>query len=434
VGKDLVEHRAREGQHVDEASEPAPRRAARRRAAEAVLVLGALALVAVSWWSTRRCLVPGAWQQGRQFTAYCYADLAPLWFSRGLADGTGPWGPQPLEYPVLLQAQAFLLARLTQLLPGEAGVRQFLDVSAAVAALQAVAVLLLLRRAGVGVRGRAWWAAAPALGFYALYNWDLLPVLLLVAAVVAAREGRHGLSGALAGLGAAAKLFPGFLVPLVALGLLRQRRAQLALRHVGAAAGAWAAVNLPVYLAAPGAWLRFWELNRTRGGHVDSLWHLLGRLTGWQAGAEVLNVLGPAVLAVAALAVVVVGVRRLPPERTWELLLPLLVLFLLTNKVFSPQYFLWLVPLMVLCRTRPGPFLAAVLSDVAVFSVELPVLGGRAGIEPSLPYAALGVAVALRAAALLWVALDALRRQSQEPSQSRRPTSASGSGTPVSTG
>ena len=421
-------------QDVDEGGGPQRTGPTRRRAAEAVLVLATLALVALSWWSKRRCLVPGAWRQGRQYTDHCYTDLAPLWFSRGLDDGTGPWGEPPLEYPVLLQAQAWVLARLTHLLPGPADVAAFLDVAAVLTAAQAVLVLLLLRRAGHGVHARAWWAAAPALGFYALYNWDLLPVLLLVAAVVAHREGRDGMSGALAGLGAAAKLFPGFLVPLVVLGLLRQRRADQAVRHASAAAVAWAAVNVPVYLEAPGAWRRFWELNSTRSGHVDSLWQLVARVTGWQPGTEALNVLGPALLVVGALGVVVVGVRRLPPDRTWELVLPLLVVFLLTNKVFSPQYFLWLVPLMVLCRTPTAPFLAAVLADVAVFSVELPVLGGRAGLEPSLPYSALAVAVALRAAALLWVAAEVLRGQSQESNQSRRPTSASGSAVPVSTG
>ena len=402
--------------------------------AEATLLLGTLTLVALSWWSKRRCLVAGAWDRGEQFHGYCYTDLAPLWFGRGLADGTGPWGDEPLEYPVVLTVQAWLTARIVHLLPGSAGVQQFLDVTAVLTAVQAVGVLLLLRRAGVGPQRRAWWAAAPALGFYALYNWDLLPVLLLVAAIVAHREGRHGWSGALAGLGAATKLFPGFLVPFVVLGLLRQRRTATAARHVAAAAAAWVAVNLPAYLAAPDAWLRFWQLNSARGAHVDSLWELVRRLTGWSASADELNVLGPLLLVAGVLVVVGAGLWRVPAEQTWRLVLPVLVVFLLTNKVFSPQYFLWLVPLMVLAGTRTRPLLAAVLADVAVFAVELPVLGGRAGVEPSLPYAALGVAAALRAAALLWVAVDALSGHRQESSQSRRSASPAASGAPVSTG
>lgn len=405
----------------------------RQRAADATLLVGTVVLVALSWWSKRVCLVPDAWAQGRQFTDHCYTDLAPLWFSRGLADGTGPWGSEPLEYPVLLTAQAWLTARLAHLLPGPADVQDFLDVNAVLAAVQALGVLLLLRRAGVDVQHLAWWAAAPALAFYALYNWDLLPALLLVGAIVAHREERHALSGTLAGLGAAAKLFPIFLVPLVVLALLRRRRPASAATHLAAAVAAWLAVNVPAYLAAPEAWLRFWQLNRERAAHVDSLWELLHRGTGVSVDTEALNVLGPVLLAAGALLVVGLGVRRVPPDATWRLVLPLLVVFLLTNKVLSPQYFLWLVPLMVLCGTRRAPLLAAVLADVAVFAVELPVLGGRAGIEPSLPYAALGTAVALRAAALVWVAADALR-QDQESNHRRPSTAPSGSGTPVQTG
>lgn len=404
----------------------------RQRAAGVVLVMGTVAMVVVSWWSKARCLEPGAWAQGRQYTEHCYTDLAPLWFGRGLADGSGPWGAEPLEYPVLLVVQVWATARAAHLLPGEAGLQSFLAVSAVVAAAQALAVLLLLRRAGVPVPRLAWWAAAPSLGFYALYNWDLLPILLVVAAVTAHKEDRHGLAGALAGLGAAAKLFPALLVPVVVLALLRRGRARDALVHAAAAAAAWAAVNLPAALAAPQAWSRFFELNRERGAHVDSLWSLLSALTGWSATVEQLNVLGPVLLAVGALVVVGLGVRRLPPEHTWRLILPLLVVFLLTNKVYSPQFSLWLVPLMLLCGTRTPPLLAAVLADVLVFSVELPVLGGRAGVEPGLPYWVLGTAVALRAAALVWVAADTVRGRDLSPRSSARagarsptPTSAS---------
>jgi hypothetical protein len=404
----------------------------RRRAGAAALVVGTLAMVVLSWWSKARCLEPGAWSQGRQYTEHCYTDLAPLWLGRGLADGSGPWGPEPLEYPVLLVVQVWATARATHLLPGEAGVQAFLAVSALVAAAQALGVLLLLRRAGVPFPRLAWWAGAPALGFYALYNWDLLPILLLVAAVTAHREERHALAGVLAGLGAAAKLFPAVLVPVVVLSLLRRRRHRDAAVHAAAAAAAWTAVNLPAALAAPQAWSRFFALNRERGAHVDSLWALLSALTGWSLTVEQLNVVGPVLLAAGALVVVGVGVRRLPPAQTWRLVLPLLVVFLLTNKVYSPQFSLWLVPLMLLCGTRTPPLLAAVLADVLVFSVELPVLGGRAGFEPGLPSWVLGAAVALRAAALVWVAAEAVRGRDLSPRSSARagarsptPTSAS---------
>lgn len=56
---------------MDEPGESPQPRALRPHAAQAVLVLGTVLLVATSWWSKRRCLGSGGWQQGRQFTEYC---------------------------------------------------------------------------------------------------------------------------------------------------------------------------------------------------------------------------------------------------------------------------------------------------------------------------------------------------------------------------
>jgi hypothetical protein len=399
-----------------------------------LLALSTLLLVAASWWSKARCRPPGGWQDGAQFTQYCYTDLVPLWFARGLDDGAGPYGEQPLEYPVVLAVRIWLAARGAHLLPGTAEVGHFLAVNALLTAVEALAVLLLLGRARLAPSRLWWWAAAPPLVTYALYNWDVLPVLLLVAAVVAHREGRDGLSGALAGLGAAAKLFPGFLVPLVVLARLRQGRRRDAVRHGAAAAGALVAVNLPAALLAPDGWGRFLELNRERGPHIDSLWALLAQLTGLELGAEALNVVGPLLFLAGSVLVVALGIRRLPPDRTWQLVVPVLVVFLLTNKVFSPQYFLWLVPLMALTLRRTAPFLLAVVGDLVVLAVELPFLGGRAGFDPVLPYALMGTVAALRAAALTWVAVEVVRGQTQESSSIRHDEPSASSGTPASTG
>jgi hypothetical protein len=399
-----------------------------------LLGLSTVLLVAVSWWSKAQCAPPAGWATGRQFREYCYSDLVALWFLRGLDEGAGPYGDEPLEYPVVLAVRIWLAARAADLLPGPVGVSDFLGANALLTAVEAVGVLLLLHRAGLSHRRLWWWAAAPALVSYALYNWDVLPLLLLVAAVVAHREGRDGLSGALAGLGAAAKLFPGFLVPLVVLARLRQGRRADALRHGAAAAAVVVAVNLPAALLAPDAWRRFLELSRERGAHVDSLWMLVSKLTGLAFPVSTLNLLGPALFLVGATVVVVAGVRRLPSDRTWQLVVPVLIVFLLTNKVFSPQYFLWLVPLMALTLRRAAPFVVAVVADVAVLAVELPFLGGRAGFEPVLPYALMGSVVALRAAALTWVAVEVVRGHTQESRSMRHEERSSASATPARTG
>ncbi|MGY2083393.1 glycosyltransferase 87 family protein [Blastococcus sp. SYSU DS0539] len=385
-----------------------------RRAGELAVVAVALVVLAGGWWARARCL-GGGWAGGEQYYGYCYSDVAPLWSRRGLAEGAGPYGAEPLEYPPVLAVRIWLAAVLAHALPGTATVVTFAATNGLFVVAEVLGALVLLRRLGLGPSRLLWWAAAPTLFLYAFYNWDTLPILLLLGAVLLHRRGRHTASGVLAGLGAAAKVFPGFLVPLVVLALLARRRPRAALLHGGAAGLVFVAVHVPAYLLAPDGWDRFYELSSARGMHVDSLWFLLARLGGPEPGPAALSVLSLGVFAVTAVAVVVLGARRRRPEEWWQLVLPVLVCFVLANKVYSPQYTLWLVPLMALVLRRAAPFVAVVLSDVLVHAVEFPHLAARAGLGEGLPYPVLGAAVALRAAALVWVAVEVVRHPPGSP-------------------
>ncbi|MDK3255283.1 glycosyltransferase 87 family protein [Blastococcus capsensis] len=384
------------------------------RTDQVVAMIVALLVLAGGWWARARCL-PGGWADGEQYYGYCYSDVAPLWFARGLDEGAGPYGADPLEYPPVLAVRIWLAAVLARALPGAATVTTFFAVNGLLVVVEVLGALALLRRLGLAPARLLWWAAAPALFLYAFYNWDTLPIVLLLGALLLHQRGHHTASGLLAGLGAAAKVFPGFLVPLVVLALLARRRPWAALLHGGAATLVFVAVHVPGYLMAPGAWDRFYELSRGRAVHVDSVWYLVGQLGGPQPRPAALGVVSLLVFASGAVVVVALGVRRRRPEDWWQLLLPVLVCFVLANKVYSPQYTLWLVPLMALVLPRVAPFVAVVLSDVLVHAVEFPFLAGRAGYGDGLPYPVMGAAVALRAAALVWVAVEVLRRPVGSP-------------------
>ena len=58
---------------------------------------------------------------------------------------------------------------------------------------------------------------------------------------------------------------------------------------------------------------------------------------------------------------------------------PLLVIFLLTAKVYSPQYSLWLLPWFALAVPDLRLFLAFEAADVAVFFTEFSWLGRHTG-------------------------------------------------------
>jgi len=66
-----------------------------------------------------------------------------------------------------------------------------------------------------------------------------------------------------------------------------------------------------------------------------------------------------------AIAVFALAVPRRP--RLPQLCFLVLAAFLMTNKVWSPQYVVWLVPLAVLARPRLWPYLLWQLAEVAYF-------------------------------------------------------------------
>lgn len=364
------------------------------------------ATLLVGWWSKARCLTDGQWDGGEEWLGWCYTDVYPLWFAERLHEGATPYFDHPVEYPVLIGLQMGLTAAFTRL--NGWGPIAFFHLTALTGFLMLIGAFLLLERQRLGPWRLAWFAGAPTLAVYAFLNWDPLPVLLLVAAIAAHRADRDGWSGVLAGLGVAAKLFPGILVPLVVLARWQQGRVRTAALHVGAAAGVWVAVNLPIALAAPEGWARFFVLSRERNANFDSLWYLAEQIRGAAFPVPALN-RGTALLLLAGAAgILAVGLRRYASAELWRLALPLLAWFILTNKVYSPQYSLWLLPLLALALPRVAPFAAFAVSDLLVFAVEFPFLGHVIGLSPAPGYPVLAFALLVRAAVLVWIILDAL--------------------------
>jgi uncharacterized membrane protein len=138
------------------------------------------------------------------------------------------------------------------------------------------------------------------------------------------------------------------------------------------------------YADVTNAVYRFFELNKVRPADWDSLYlqlqHLRtdhGPLKGLRNGiADAVTDRGPvpsklnllvALLELALVAGVAVLVLRAPRRpRVPQLLFLMVTGFLLVNKVDSPQYVLWLVPLAILARPRWRPFLAWQATEVLV--------------------------------------------------------------------
>lgn len=351
-------------------------------AVAATAVVSATVGVALKTW----CGTPGA--ASDLYLRWCYSDIPPLFVVERLAVGAVPYLDHPVEYPVLTGAAMWLAAAVTDGLGGFVAATSLLLVAAA------GCTGWLLGRA-VGWRGLAF-AAAPTLAVSAAVNWDLLAVALATAGLVLHRRGRDAWSGAALGLGAAAKLYPALLLPGVLLGAWGRggtpgRRA--AVVTAAAAAGAWTVVNLPVAIAAPDGWHEFYRRSRNRPADWDSLWAAADRLGAGLLTTTTVNAAVAVLLVAGGTLILVAGWRRLPPDRRHQLALPLVAWFLVTGKVWSPQFSIWLLPLFALAWPGWAWWGAFAAADVAVTLTRFPYLagfvdGGLAGAWPPGPFTA----------------------------------------------
>jgi uncharacterized membrane protein len=239
---------------------------------------------------------------------------------------------------------------------------------------------LLMAACGVGVVYTAAFVRRAALPFVAIspllvgslvfLRFDLWPSLLVVAAVACLVRGRDRAGWALLGFAVAAKLWPLALVPLALAWSRRRGRANVE-RYGIATAAAW---FVPFWLLSPhGVWESIREqLNRPL--QVESLGGALAKTFahprldfshGSQnvAGYGWLATILVAVLAVSLVALWIAFARGpIGDARFVHYCAAVTCAIVAFDKVLSPQYLIWLVPLVPLVRGRRGYVATGILA------------------------------------------------------------------------
>jgi len=366
-----------------------------------VLLTAGLAGGALAFLSKAACRA-GAWNTSiGQFQAHCYSDIYPLYFAEKLSAGQVPYLGHPVEYPVLTGAAMQAVAWVVQPV-SDAFVRgrEFFDVTVALLVIFTVAAVLATGYlAGPPRRWTALLVAlSPAVILAAFINWDLIAMSLATLGLAAWAGRRCVAAGVLLGLAVAAKFYPVFLLGPLFLLCLRAGRLRAFWVTAGAAAAAWIAVNLPVALAAPGGWATFYRFNATRGADWGSVWYFFETehwpvLGSMPLGAVNVVSLGLFAAGCAAIGLLALAAPRRP--RLPQLCFLVIAAFLLFNKVWSPQYVIWLAPLVVLARPRLASYAAWQAAEVgyflAIWAYLITIVAGpgAGGIGTGLYFAAL---------------------------------------------
>ncbi len=312
-------------------------------------------------------------------------------YGNAIERGSIPYRDFRLEYPPGA-LPVFALPALTSAQGNQAAFRASFERLMAACGVAAVLLAALVLAGLQATRVRVVSALAAVallpllLGNVILTRFDLWPAALTLAALAALVWRRDRLGFGLLGVAVAAKLYPAVLVPLALAYVWQRRGRREALVCLGILAGVIAVAFVPFLALAPDGMAYSFGRQLGRPLQIESLGssfflaahHLFGLEIEMRSGhgSQNLDGVGPAVagvlLSVAQLAVLVwIWLRR---PATAEALVrwsaAALVAFVALGKVLSPQFLIWLVPLVPLVAGRRG-LLASALLAVALVLTQL---------------------------------------------------------------
>jgi hypothetical protein len=205
----------------------------------------------------------------------------------------------------------------------------------------------------------------------AVARFDLLPALLATASVLAWIGGRRASGGVLAAIGALVKIFPGLVAGLAFVGDLRQRRKALFRGALAFTATLAAGAVLWLALGSTAGVARSLKFQSERGLEVESIysgvlllaaaggladahltydetaWHVRTAWSRWVEDATFL-------LQAAALAAVCWRFYRCGAGELVRWSAAAVVALVAASKILSPQFMLWILPLLALLDSRLG--------------------------------------------------------------------------------
>jgi hypothetical protein len=262
----------------------------------------------------------------------------------------------------------------------------------AAAAVAFVALALAAVEAGTvrTVATVAFVALAPlALGSVVLTRYDFWPAALTAAALTALLAGRERLGLGVLALAVAAKIYPVVLLPPALVLVWRREGARAALAGLGVFAAVLALVVVPFAAIAPSGLIDSVEIQLDRPLQIESLGSSL-LLAGHRLGvydASVVSSSGSQNLSGAlpdAFAVIQTGLQALAVALAWAFFASgrsggasfvaacaaTVAGFVAFGKVLSPQFLVWLIPLVPLVAGRIG-IAASGLLGAALVTTQL---------------------------------------------------------------
>lgn len=287
-----------------------------------------------------------------------YSDVVKLYQTRFLFLHLAPYIQNRIEYPVVTG----LFMWITSI--GH-GIGSYFFVTFAVFELIALMVYFLMER--MVPKHAIYFAVFPLLMVYGLLNWDMLGIGFMVLAWYWYRKEAYIPSAIAFCFGVFAKLFPIFFLPFIIAELLRKRQIKPLTRMVVTFIITSLVINVPFAIGNLKNWSYFFTYNAGRGLGADiyaNEW-----IHGISTSAANFFSLG-----VVVLAVLYFMWRVYKGGRVIDATALTFTVFLFVNKVYSPQYTLWLFVLAIFAEWPIWTYIVITLAGLIDYVNSFTVL------------------------------------------------------------
>ena len=372
---------------------------------KAFLILAVLAAL-VSFTKFSHC-ESTTWATPDQYIHACYSDLPSLFGERGLIDNKWPYASKTnaVEYPVITGLVMYATSFVAH------SPISYFNINAIFLALLFIVVVLIARR--IKPEFAYLIPLAPAMVASLYINWDLWAIATMMLAIYWFDRKQNIYSAIAIAISISTKFLPVFLLFPIAFILWRQNRVKELLKYIGTTAGVWIAINAPFALTTPTGWWRFYKLNMERQADWGSLWLAFDQLGLNLANLNYLAIL-LLLIGMTSVAIFLFELKHTPTLASVAFIV--LAVVMISSKVYSPQYVLWLTPLAVIALTNKKDLhafwiwqIAETLYHVAIWQYLALFTGAHFGLQQGA-YASITL---LRVAATAYLAAILVKRALQ---------------------
>ena len=373
------------------------------------VILAAILISLLSFAKFEHCERIG-WTQPGTDVHECYTDIAALFSERSLDKGQWAYSSadNAVEYPVLQGTIMWATAKFA-----DGDIHKYYKINIALIALLFIATTIVMNR--IKPELNYLYILAPS-GVLAMFiNWDMWAIFSMLLAIYWFDRGQRNLSAIALVISIATKFFPIVLILPAAVIFIRRREIRNLIQYSAISIGGYILINLPFALTTPAGWWRFFDMNLHRQPDWGSIW----------LGFEIFKFKFSSFNIISSLTILISITLLLIYLFTTEKTLTLaesavffIAIVMALGKVYSPQYVLWLTPLIVIALVDKKEVLVRTLpifwfwqiTEVIYHAAIWTYLAGHLSENHLIPRTTYGISIFLHTAGVVAIVISLARQ------------------------